>query len=55
MKKIATEFNYDYYEGTNKKGQKYYAIVPAGQPAPKGGYMNPDYICKIKKVPNLFK
>ena len=55
MKKITTQHNYDYYVGANKKGQPYYNLVPTGQPAPKGGYMNAEYICNIKNVPNLFK
>ncbi|MEO6305616.1 MAG: hypothetical protein ABIP51_20810 [Bacteroidia bacterium] len=53
MRKIATQFNYDFYVGTGKKGT-YYNIVPINEPAPKGGYYSSEYICGIKKVPNLF-
>lgn len=55
MRLIATKFNYDFYVGINKKGQPYYNIVPSGQPRPNGGYMSAEYICYIKKVPNLFE
>ena len=54
MTKLATQFNYDFYMGTDKKGKKFYDITPTGQPAPKGGYYSAEYICKIKGVPNIF-
>lgn len=55
MRLVASEFNYDFYIGINEKGDPYYNIVPTGQPKPKGGYGSSEYICGIKKVPNLFK
>lgn len=54
MRLVKTANNYDYYVGVNKKGQPYYNLVPTGQPKPQGGYMSAEYICGIKKVPNLF-
>lgn len=54
MKLIKTEFGYNFWEGTNKKGQQYYNVTPIDQPKPNGGYMNAEYICKIKNAPNCF-
>jgi hypothetical protein len=54
MELIATQFNYNYWQGTNNKGVKYYNVTPKEQPQPKGGYFSATYICKIKRVPNLF-
>jgi len=53
MKHVATFGNYNYFIGNSKKGT-FYNIVPIGQPAPKGGYYNKEYILKIKQVPDLF-
>lgn len=55
MYKVITANGYDYYEGVDEKtGDKYYNLVPEGSPAPSGGYAA-EYICAIKKVPNIFK
>ena len=54
MFKIGTIQNYDFYIGINKNAEKYFNIVPSGQPKPAGGYYSHEYICNIKKVPNLF-
>jgi len=50
---VAAFGKYDYYR--QYADDKYvYNIVPKGSPAPAGGYYDPEYICAIKKVPNLF-
>lgn len=54
MKKVATFGGYDYYVGTAKDGKEFYNLVPSGNTAPTGGYFDSGYICRIKKVPNLF-
>lgn len=54
MQLIGTWDNYDYYTGFNKNGKQYYNLIPKGQPRPNGGYMNAEYICKIKGVTNHF-
>ena len=50
--KIATENGYDYYRTFG--GKPCFNLVHQGEPKPMGGYYNPEYICKIKGVPNLF-
>lgn len=58
MTLINTFNGYAFYIGEKKTGkragERYYNIVPIGSPAPNGGYYSPEYICKIKGVPNLF-
>ncbi len=54
MQKVITANGYDYYEGVDNSGKKFYNLVPEGQPAPAGGYAA-EHICKVKGVPNLFK
>lgn len=55
MELIAEKFGYKFWQGANEDGKPFYNITPHFLPAPIGGYMNSDYICKIKEVPNLFK
>jgi len=54
IKKVATGHGYDYYIGQDKKGKKFYELVPTGQPAPGGGYYSKEYILSIKQTPDLF-
>lgn len=54
MKLIKTEFGYNFWRGVNKDGKYYYNVTPQEHPKPNGGYMNAEYICKIKGVPNVF-
>lgn len=54
MKLIKTEFGYNFWRGINKEGKPFYNVTPQNQPKPQGGYMNAEYICWIKGVPNCF-
>jgi hypothetical protein len=54
MKLIKTEFGYNFWKGVNKEGNPYFNVTPQDQSKPQGGYMNAEYICKIKGVPNCF-
>jgi len=51
---VATEFGYNFWVGEDENGYPYYNVIPQNQKYPEGGYLSSDYICKIKKVPNLF-
>jgi hypothetical protein len=51
---VTTQMGYNFWKGTNKKGDSYYNVTPCEQKKPNGGYMSSDYICKIKNVPNFF-
>jgi hypothetical protein len=53
MRLIKTDFGYNYWKGEDG-GKPVYNVVPQNQPAPSGGYLNADYICKVKGVPNMF-
>lgn len=53
MKKVASSKKYDYYVGIDGE-EIFYNIVPAGSPAPKTGYLNKEFILRIKKAVNLF-
>ena len=48
---------YDYYIADDPffGKSKIYNVQPINEPAPKGGYYDSDFICRIKKVPNIFK
>ena len=52
MKKVETKNGYDFYRGieTKKTGNlaMFWNIVPAGSPAPEGGYFNRATIEKVK-------
>ena len=54
MTKIHSDGRYDYYHSAIPlpSGGQYnvWNIVPVGSKAPKGGYMDQQYIEKIKKV-----
>lgn len=54
MVKIDSYKGYDYYTGWDALNVVYYNIVPSDQPAPTGGYYAKEWICAIKKLPDLF-
>lgn len=54
MIKVNSNNSYDYYIGWDEKSKPFYNIVPAGNPAPGGGYYAKEYILGIKKCPDLF-
>lgn len=51
---IATAHGYKYWRGTDKDGH-YYNITPQDEPRPGGGYRAHEFICRVKKVQNLFR
>lgn len=55
MKLMATENGYNYWKGVDEKGNEFYNVVPIDQSKPLSGYYAAEFICGIKKVPNLFK
>ena len=50
---IKTE-KYIYYKWVNETGETLYNITLKEQPKPNGGYLNPQTICKLKNLPNLW-
>lgn len=60
MIKVRTSNGYDYYKSTKDEELNshiqtpFYNVVREGNIPPAGGYFSPEYICKIKRVPNLF-
>lgn len=54
MMQIAEANGYRYYRGVDTINKPYYNVVPLGAKAPRAGYYNPEWICKVKSVPNLF-
>lgn len=56
MKLIKTKFGYNFWKSTNKEGKPYYNVTPQSQSKPPtSGYMDANFICKIKGVPNCFE
>jgi len=51
---ITTNSGYNYWRGIDGNGKSWFNVTPIDQPKPGGGYLSADYICGIKKVPNLF-
>jgi|694.fasta_scaffold115102_7 hypothetical protein len=51
--KIANYKGYNFFL-INQEGEILYNVVPENQENPNTGYLSSEYICRIKKVPNLF-
>lgn len=54
MIKVNSNNRYDYYIGWDENNKPFYNIVPAGNPAPNGGYYGKEWILGIKKTADLF-
>lgn len=54
MELVKTEFGYNFWKGLSEDGRPFFNVTPQKQNSPKGGYIDAEYICKIKGVPNRF-
>jgi hypothetical protein len=53
MQLFTNAYGYNFWIGIDERGEAFYNITLEGQPAPNGGYCS-EWICGVKKVPNLF-